>query len=308
MLMDIKELEELRKAYKEKKTKFKNVFICIYAIIASIILLSSITKRAMYYPTGALFMESIIALFHPAIFLFVAYVIVSSFTSNKEAIAYRRAYKAYFVSSTMKKVFTDIKYSHEAKMPKALISETNMMQMGDTYASNDYLVAKYKGHSFQQADVHIQERHTDSDGDTTYTTIFRGRWVIFDLKKKINKRLLVAGKYFNCEKYDRTFKRINLESSDFNRSFNTFAQDGFEAFYVLDPAIMERIMKLGILHNNRIMICFANGKMHIAINNNVDSFEPSSINKPIDEKQEFNKVLNDIKVITNIIDEVKLVK
>ena len=56
------------------------------------------------------------------------------------------------------------------------------------------------------------------------------------------------------------------------------------------------------------MVCFLDKKMHIAINDHRDAFEPASTRVPIDEKAEFDKVMNDIKVITNIIDEIKLVK
>jgi hypothetical protein len=193
-------------------------------------------------------------------------------------------------------------------MPREVLADTGMIMMGDLYSSNDYCIAKYKGFPFIQADIHIQEEHEDSDGDRTYTTIFRGRWITFDFKKDFGKKLLVTGKQFYPAKKDKSFRKIELESNEFNRMFNVYAQDGFEAFYLLDPAVMERIMKLSELHNGRVMVCFTDGKMHIAINNNTDSFEPPRYTQPIDEKAEFDKVMNDIKVVTNIVDELKLVK
>ena len=307
--MDYNALEQARLALKEKKDKYKKVFLSIYLFIIGFILLITLIKSSAYHGHFSfLAFSSIFMFIHPAIFVLVIYIFFTTVATRKEATDYRNAYKAYFVSGTMNKVFTDLKYSHEWGMPREVLANTGMINMGDRYSSNDYCIAKYKDFPFMQADVHIQEEHEDSDGDRTYVTIFRGRWVTFDIKKKFEKKLLVTGKSFYCERYDKTFRKTELESNEFNRMFDVYAQDGFEAFYLLDPAVMERIMKLSELHDGRIMICFMNGKMHIAINNNVDSFEPPVYTKPINEKAEFDKVMNDIKVITNIVDEVKLVK
>ena len=308
--MTIEDLERIRLTYKEKKDKIKKIFLTIYAIILGFIALAVLSSQSFNRSSFSFtfFMPTIIAFIQPTIFVLVGYIIVSSFATRKEAVDYRNAYKSYFVSTTMNKVFTNLKYSHEWGMPRSVLADTEMVNTGDRYSSNDYCVAKYKDFPFMQADIHIQVESEDSDGNRTYSTIFRGRWITFDIKKKFEKKLLVAGAGFHCERYDETFKKIELESNEFNRMFNVYAQDGFEAFYLLDPAVMERIMRLSELHDGRVMVCFDKGKMHIAINNNVDSFEPASINSPIDEKAEFDKVMNDIKVVTNIIDEVKLVK
>ena len=71
-----------------------------------------------------------------------------------------------------------------------------MMDTGDIYSSNDYVEGKYKGILFRQSDVHIQNESTDSDGNTTYTTVFRGRWMIFDFNKPFKANVEVAQKNF----------------------------------------------------------------------------------------------------------------
>ena len=309
--MDYNRLEQIRTTLNEKRAKIKNtvfrVYLIIFLIVLSFIVISLGTAKS------TIILEAIFGLIPFALYLaffhFIGYIIAVSVVTKDDQIEYKNAYKSYFVTETFKKVFTDISYSHKAAMPRNLIADTRMMNMGDRYSSNDYVIAKYKGISFKQADVHIQEEHSDDDG-TTYVTIFRGRWIIFDLNKKFEKRLLVEGRHFGCARIAKqdNFKKMELESGEFNRNFDVRAQDGFEAYYLLDPAVMERIQKLSDLHNGRIMVCFADGKMHIGINNNIDSFEPPSPIAPIDEKKEFDKVINDIKVITNIVDEIKLIR
>lgn len=309
--MTYQELEEIRKRYNEKqranRKKVFSVTTPIFGFFAIMMFLNGISQATRYYGLPSIFMIFTLAM-HYFIWSFVISFIVNAFTNGKNYEEYRNAYKNYFITSTFKKVFTNVQYSHSAEMPYQVIAHTGMMNMGDRYNSNDYTIAKYKGIPFSQADVHIEEEHRDSDGDRTYSTVFRGRYITFDLNKDFSKKLLVANKNFYNERRDKTFKKIELESIDFNRNFDVYAQDGFEAFYLLDPAVMERIQKLSDLHGGRIMVCFSDKKMHIAINDHRDAFEPASTKVPIDEKAEFDKVMNDIKVITNIIDEIKLVK
>ena len=309
--MNYEQLEQARLAIQNKEKKINDIFLTIFfGFIAVILIVSAITSFSAGTETSIFtFGFSTFAMLFPFVFfLIIPYLIVRLFATSAETAAYRDAYKSYFITATFNKIFTNLSYSHTSAMPKEYVSGTGMMNMGDLYSSNDYTVAKYKGIPFKQADVHLQNESTDSDGNTTYHTIFLGRYVIFDYNKKFDKKLLVVGKNFDNSKIDKTFKKIQLESNEFNKNFYVYAQDGFEAYYLLDPAVMERIMKLDDLHNGRVMVCFLNNQIHIAINNNTDSFEPASYKKPIDEKHEFNKVMNDIKVITNIIDEIKLVK
>lgn len=299
-LMTYQELEKLRITYNEKKKQItKYVLFIIGGLFALAILLSGASSSMIFI---------VPFIFQFVVFGFIISLIALSFGTRKEAEEYRNAYKSYFITSTFNSIFTDVKYAHNSAMPREVLASTGMMRMGDRYSSNDYTVAKYKDIPFSQADVHIEEEHTDSDGDTTYSTLFRGRYITFDFNKKFDKKLLVASKNFSAEKCDKTFRKIELESIDFNRQFVVYAQNGFEAFYLLDPAVMERIEKLANLYRGNVMVCFSDNKIHIAINNNTDSFEPASSKTPIDEKAEFNKVMNDIKVITNIVDELRLVK
>lgn len=77
------------------------------------------------------------------------------------------------------------------------IASTQMMNMGDRFYSNDYFKAKYKNINFESSDVHIQEEHTDSDGDTTYVTIFRAQWFVFDFNKPFKANTQVCAKNFS---------------------------------------------------------------------------------------------------------------
>ena len=200
-------------------------------------------------------------------------------------------------------------------MPRDVIASTKMMYMGDRYSSNDYISGRYKDIGFRQADVHIEEEResTDSDGNTTtyWVTIFRGRWMIFDFNKTFKADLQVCQKFFGNNKIsnwgnDTKFEKVKLESVDFNKRLNVYAQSDHEAFYLLTPPIMEKIIKLDDMNQGRLLLCFIDNKLHIGLYDGKDSFEHAPVFSQINEEQVRSNISNDIKQITMFIDELDL--
>lgn len=188
-----------------------------------------------------------------------------------------------------------------------------MVNTGDKYSSNDLTTGKYKDVAFTQADVHIQIENTDSEGNTYYTTIFKGRFMIFEFPKKFNFRLEVVEKYFGANRVPgknkqtgRKFEKIKVESSEFNKIFKTYAEDGFEAFYLLDPAFIHNILELDSQYNGKLLLGFYDNKLLVGLKDGKDAFEPPSIFKKLDETSETEKIAKDIHLITNFVDKLKL--
>lgn len=207
--------------------------------------------------------------------------------------------------------FSGCTYKMDAGIDESELLATSMVYTGDVYRSEDLVCGEYHGLKFKQADVLIQEREEDEDGHTSYRTIFMGRWAVFDIKKSFQYRLAVVGKGFgvaSLRSHDKIhkFRRITLESDAFHNRFRVYAEDGFEAFYLLDPAFIERVERLGEAHGGRVALFFVQGELHIAVDNQSDAFEVASINKPIDAKAEVARVRADIKLITDIVDSLKL--
>ena len=184
------------------------------------------------------------------------------------------------------------------------------MNMGDIYRSNDHISAKYKGIGIEAADVNIQEEHTDSEGHTSYTTIFSGQWFIFDFNKAFKADLQVVDKHFGNAKRGglfskKKFNKVELEDIEFNKIFKVYAEHDEDAFYVLSPGTMEKIKTLRAGTKGKILLCFINNKLHVGLYNRIDMFEPK-IFKKINLKQEEEMVLGQIRIITNFVDTLNL--
>ncbi len=177
--MNLESVEVARKAYAKRIIWQWSVFIIVILVFAVIIYISGQTNSSPI----------------PYVMGFVvafAFIVVTTFTNQAIQHNYRRAYKAYFVEQNLKKTFTDLSYNHEAGMDSAVLNLTGMVNTGNRYSSNDFTSGKYKNVDFSQADVHIEIESTDSDGNRSYTTIFKGRFLIFEFPKPFNFKLELA--------------------------------------------------------------------------------------------------------------------
>lgn len=290
--MSIEEIETLRK-------KAKNQFLIgiVISIIIGLILFILVSSLPLI-GIGVIIVGIIIS------------VILGSITSNKFSLAFKNT----FVLKALNSIFNNLVYEPEKGLDRAIIANTQMMNMGDRYRSNDFISGTYKNINFVQADVHIEEEHytTDSNGNTTVTwiTLFKGRWMVFDFNKVFKANIQVCQKGFSNATVNNFFakvkyKKVNMEDQDFNNKFRVYAQDEHDAFYILTPSLMEKIKIVTTKSKAKLLFCFIDDKLHIGINNYKDSFEPSLFKK-IDEEEILKIISDDIQVITNFVDELNL--
>ena len=237
-------------------------------------------------------------------------IIVTAIVTNKPTKEFRKLYKDRVVGDAFSKIFEDVVYTPDVGIDRKVIADTQMMYMGDIYRSNDHISAKYKGIGLEAADVNIQEEHRDSDGDTTYVTIFSGQWFIFDFNKSFKADLQVVDKHFGNAKRGglfskKKFNKVELEDIEFNKIFKVYAERDEDAFYVLSPGTMEKIKTLRNGTKGKILLCFINNKLHVGLYNGLDMFEPK-IFKKVNLQQEEEKVLGEIRIITNFVDTLNL--
>ena len=300
--MNFEKVEKARIAYAEKLKRGIIIFVAILAVIITLGMSSG----------GGVGVVGVVFVF--AVFTSLTYFVLNFFLYKKERINYKKAYKGYFVEQNMKKIFTDLKYDHELGIPSTVPASTGMMRTGDRYYSNDFTAGKYHDVGFSQADVTVQEEHTDSDGDSYYVTIFKGRWMVFEFPKKFAYRIEVVQKGFHAKIVPKTgpngrkFEKQRIESTTFHKKFKIYAEDGFETFYVLDPALIDHIETLSDNCKGKLLLCFVDNKLHVGLHDNKDAFEPPSPLKKIDEQKETEKINRELKTITNFVDYLKLDK
>ena len=315
--MDFSFVENERASYAQKSKKIMWRTFFIVGVIIFIInfgpLLTGTRLGSLDLKTFLMVLASSIV--GVAIFGFVAGLLASSFFTKKEAASYRKAYKAYFVAQVMARTFSDVFYNHSYGLSSTKLERTGIINTGDMYRSNDYTKGKYKNVGVEQADVHILKEYQDSDGHTHYKTIFRGRFMFFEFPKKFNFKVMLVGRdrsNYSVVRMPRSNKKgykyqeMQTESNEFNNRFKIFAEDGFEMFYLLDPAMMTKLMEIYDANDGKVILGFMGNELMIAINDGKDYFEPPSSYKPIDEKVELEKNMAQVRLITEFVDKLDL--
>ena len=245
-----------------------------------------------------------------------AYFATGGNNATSEYLDYKHAYKSYFISRQLTALFTDIDYRHNQGISQQLLADTGLIYVGARYHSNDFVQGKYRQIGFAQADVHIESKREEEDQnghvETHYVTVFKGRYLIFEFPKKFDFKMVVSFNgyslaYFN-PKTGRGLVRVETESPEFNKRFLVYAEDGFEAFYILTPTIIEKLEKLGQKYHNQLALYFSDHKLYIGLNDGGDAFEPPNPALPLDEAAETAKVINDMQLIIEIVDNLVLAK
>lgn len=264
-------------------------------------------------------------------FVFIAAIIVT-IKIKPMYLEYKKLFKNTIVLEALKEKFTEVDYRPNSGMKYQVISGTHMIDMGDKYHSEDFVSAKYKDIKFEQADVHIEEEYTyktkNSEGETVletgYTTIFDGRWMVFDFNKKfksdvqifqmrylgeekkshINKRKEKNRKK-NVERRHKNdeYKKVSMESESFNDKFDVYSKDEHEAFYIITPSLMNKIEDLADKNIGILNLCFINNRLHVAIDECTNSFEPNLF---INTQKLIDKTAKEIEIITQFVDELNL--
>lgn len=237
-------------------------------------------------------------------------IIVFVVINNK----FKNIFKEEFVKNALKSVFDNLIYDPKRGIDEDTIANTGMIYMGNSFSSNDYISGTYKNVKFVQSDVEIQEitTHTDGKGNsyTNVDDILVGKWMIFDFNKSFKANIQVKSKFFGhsnlgIEFGESRYKNVLMEDDDFNKKFTIHAQDEHDAFYVLTPQLMERIKNLNDGLKGKMMFCFIDNKLHVALNNNRDSFE-YSVFKKLDEDVINKYVSEEIRIITDFVDKLNL--
>jgi hypothetical protein len=283
---------------KRQKITFRIIIDIIISVFVLVVLLIIIGIEKQF---------AIIALFAS----FFIFIIIYYCWINAIFKEYKSGFKNNVVKNVLGGIFQDINLDYNACIDKEEIRNTYLVAVGNKYRGDDLMTAKYNGITFRQCDLHIQD--VRSTGKTTTTvTYFKGKWMQFEFnKKKLDGYIQIREKEFGgAKKVYGIFSNmpqteyVKTESIWFNDNFEIRAANPHTAFYLLTPHFMEMIKNLKERVEGQINIAFVNGVLNIAINNNLNSFEPPLFS-PISE--EISNILkNEANIIIDVIQALKL--
>ena len=290
-------IKENYKKRKSIKRRFTVIRICWAAVVLSIF---------MTAPKG-------IFLFVFLILIFMFGTIVITKIKHNKLKKIHGQYKQTILPYILNLIDNSLVYNVHKGHSKEEFKSTEMYNNNiDTYKSGDLIEGIVNNTSIKISHIFAErvEEETDSNGNssTTYHTIFSGIFVTLDFNKyfKGKTRLHTKGRVSNSEPSMWTlfsnYNKITLENSDFNNLYKVITTDEQQAYYILSPSLMERLIKLYQSSKSGIGIAFINNMMYIG-------FESSSfleINPDDNIKQSIKQLYLEIKSIIDIIDELNL--
>ncbi len=199
------------------------------------------------------------------------------FTSKIKTLS--NEFKSKYVEPELKKVFPNSEFFYDNGFTEQEVINTGLLHRQDRFYSEDMIIGEFDGVKFCSSDVHLQDVRKSGKSSST-VTVFRGRVYEFDFNKtfKYNLLLLQRGQFRPFS----SFTKVNMESAHFNSELKVYAKDEHEAFYILTPHFMEKLLKLDRKYLNKISFSFKNNKLYIAVDNRRDNFDIQAF-KVVDE-------------------------
>ena len=214
---------------------------------------------------------------------------------------FKKRFKSEILSVYMKDNYDNLKYDHNRGLDRSTIYRSGLLRKPDRFNSEDLITGEYKGIHFNVSDCHLEDESTDSEGNTTYSTYFRGRYFIFNFNKNI-KQILRAGEGRLSD--TRGLEKVETESIMLTKKFKIYCDDANYVFKFFTPVIIEKLVELEAKYRGGIYLYLHGNEMHFALNDGKDYME-ISLRKELN-KESLIAIDNQINMIYELIDMFKL--
>lgn len=153
------------------------------------------------------------------------------------------------------------------------------------YDSEDLLMGEYENIRFQISDVCTRKMVRMSKKNRV-EEIFSGQMICldqFDDTKRSNGHIQIFEKKFMSNMIGwKAENEIHTENEVFNSRFSVFAHDEHNAYYILTPQRMEKIMYFADVMNGQVSFVFRDEKLFVAVRR--DSMFDASIDEPVSKQ------------------------
>jgi len=208
-------------------------------------------------------------------------------------------FKAKYVTQEINKVFANSRYHHDLGFTEEEVIESNLLKNRDRYKSEDLIEGLYEGVTFKCSDVE-QKEVRGSGKNRRVVTVFQGRFYEFDFPKIFKHDLMLLQP--DTYRPFSSFRKVNTESIHFNSEFKIYAENEHEAFYILTPDFMEKLIYFDRKYLDKISFSFKHNKLYVAVDTRKDYFDIKAFKK-VDSSifEEYQEELKDIQELVNIL-------
>lgn len=216
---------------------------------------------------------------------------------------YDEIFKKIVIEKLINNFYNNVEYFPNKEMPERIYKEVKYERY-NKYYSDDYIEAKINNmYDINMAEVKVQQEDTsvDSNGNvqTKTTTKFHGIVTKILIDKSIQSELKIE----QNRKIVFSKKRLEMDSSEFEKYFDVYATNHIIGMQLLTADIMEELVEFLnktnlkydiVIKNNYIYLRFHCGKV----------FESGNLKKGVVDKEKIEKYFYILNFTYNLSDKI----
>lgn len=242
---------------------------------------------------------------------------------------YRNDFKQQVIQRLVKLYDENLSYNPTGGISQQEFRNSLIYQHSiDRYSNEDLIYGLLGKTAVRFSEVHAEYKTTttDSKGNrhTHWHTIFKGVFFVADFNKHFQGRTIVQPDHLEsawggvgswlqsltakAQVGSHKGQLVKLEDPTFERLFAVYSTDQVEARYILSTSLMQRLVEFHDRVGRPLALSFIDSKLHIAIPNNKNLFEPPSIwfGSALMTQQEVQTYFDDIKLAAAIVEDLNL--
>lgn len=243
----------------------------------------------------------------------LALTVVCSIKMGKIRRSIKVNYKEKVIREIVHFLSQDLTYS-----PTGLISQEEFQRSKiflnsiNRYNGDDFVAGKIGETFVRFSELHAEYYTTNSKGQRTYHTIFKGIFFVADFNKHFIGETLVLpdtaerlfgklGSFLQKMNISRP-ELVKLEDPLFEKEFAVYGTDQVEARYILTPAMMSRIMDFK-QKTGKVNLSFLHSNVYIAIGVSKNLFEPPFFSSMLNfelVKEYFNYLVLCVEIVEDL--------
>lgn len=279
----------------------QNIFFIALGIVGLMAVLGFVwLKRTDVFPLPILFLMGLTVLICAGIYMYKRNKVINAFKSEVIAKIIQSIDSSYY-------------YHPEQYIDRSHFIASKLFRRPDRYNGEDFISGRLDKTDFEMSEIHAEYESSDSDGDKSYHTIFKGLLMIADFHKDFHGHTVVVPDRTGEGWFGRIAKSskrkgqelAKMENPEFEKEFDVYTTNQVEARYILSTSMLENIMLLQRRFNSKIHVAFLNSCVYIAIEWQKKFLEPNLKNSLLDEST-IHKYLDDIWLCLEIIEELNL--
>ncbi len=213
---------------------------------------------------------------------------------------FNTVFKSRYVLQTLRELpeLSDLKYeSSLGQFSFQELGRIGVVPMGaqNLFLTTDSLTGKLGDVSFRSGNVTTAEPSA-SRRSTVPTELFNGQIIAFSLfdDRKISQGRIQVLPEKAAKQMPREAHKVETENAAFNAQFSVYTQDEHNAFYVLTPQVMERIMAFAEAAGESVFLVFEGSCLYVGVQQFRRPFD-AFLDIPLEEQRK--NILEDSRIM-----------